>query len=75
MASDGGEEAVAPRVPAVPAKPSRMRTTLRAMQPIVRGVSIVSKFEDGNLHTRLFPKESCQKLESTNPIWDRKDPK
>ena len=36
--SDGGEEAVAPRVPPVPAKPTqqnRMSTALRAMQPIV----------------------------------------
>ena len=45
------------------------------MQPIVRGVSIVSKVEDAYLHTRLFPKESCLKLESTMPIWDQKDPK
>ena len=43
VASDDGEEAVGPKVPAVPAKPSRMRTMLRAMQPIVRGVSIVRK--------------------------------
>ena len=32
-----------------------MSFTLRAMQPIVRGVSIVSKVEDVHLHTRLLP--------------------
>ena len=70
MPSDGGEEAVAPRD-----RQNRMSTTLQAMQPIVRGVSIVSKVEDVHLHVRLFPKESCQKLESTTLTWGRKDPK
>ena len=54
---------------------SRMSTALQAMQPIVRGVSIVSKVEDVHLLTRLFPKESCLKLELTMLIWGRKDPK
>ena len=79
MPSDGGEEAVAPRVPPVPAKPTQPEQDEHyawcAMQPIVRLVSIVSKVYDVRLHTRLFPKESCLKLESTMPIWDPKDPK
>ena len=50
---------------------NRMSTTLRAMQSVVRGVSVVSKVEDVHPHTRLFPKDSCLKLESTMPIWDR----
>ena len=54
---------------------NRMSTTLRAMQPIVRGVSIVLKVEDVHLHTRLFPKESCLKLESTALTLGHKDSK
>ena len=76
--SDGGEEVIAPRVPPVLRsrhRQSKKSTTLKAMQPIVHGANIVSKVEDVHLHTRLFPKESCLKLESTMPIWDRKDPK
>ena len=76
--SDGSEEAVAPKVPPVPAKPTQAEQDehhATAIQPIVRGVSIVSKVEDVHLHTRLFPKESRLKLESTMPILDRKDPK
>ena len=76
--SDGGEEAVALECHQCLQsrhRQSRMSTTLRAMQPIVRAVSIESKVEDVHLHTRLFPKESCLKLESTMPIWDRKDSK
>ena len=59
MPSDGGEEAVAP----TQAEQDEHHAT--GMQPIVRGVSIVSKVEDVYLLTRLFPKESCLKLEST----------
>ena len=78
MPSDGGEEAVAPRVPPVPTKPTQAEQNdhhAQGMQPIVRGVSIVLKVEDVHFHMRLFPKESCLKLESTMPIWGRKDPK
>ena len=74
MPSDGGEEAVAPKCLRSRQRQSGMSSTLRAMQPVVRGVSM-SKVEDVCLHTRLFPKESCLKLESTVPIWDQKDPK
>ena len=51
-----------------------MSTALRAMQPVVRGLSIVSKVEDVHLHMRLSLKESCLKLESLMPIWDGRIP-
>ena len=40
LPSDGGDEAVAPRVPPVRSKPTQAE---QAMQPIVRGVNIVSE--------------------------------
>ena len=53
--SEGGEEAVAPRVPPVPSKPtqSKMNIVPQAMQPVVRGVNIVSGVVDVSPHVCL----------------------
>ena len=39
-----------------------MSTTQRAMQPIVRGVSIVSKVEDVHLHHAVVSKEELAEV-------------
>ena len=44
-----------------------MNTMLQVMQLIVRGMSVVSKVEDVNLHMRLFPKSWSRLC----PSWGR----
>ena len=76
--SDGGEEAVAPRVPPVPAKPTQAEqdqhlTTGHAAyrwwcKHCVKGRGLLST------HVSV-PEGELPKLESIVPTWDRKDPK
>ena len=52
--SDGGEEAVAPRVPPVPSKPTQAEQDehhVTGLQPIVRSVNTVSEVVDVCHHT------------------------
>ena len=78
MLSDRGEEAVAPRVPPVLAKP----TLAEQDQHYASGHAAYRSWCEHCVKGRgcasphvVFPMESCLKLESTMPIWDRKDPK
>ena len=72
--SYGGEEAVAPRVPPVPAKPTQAEQD----EHYATGHAAYRSWCEHcvkRLHTWMFLKESCLKLESTLLIWDQKDPK
>ena len=76
--SDGGEDAVAPRVPPVPAKPTQAEQDEHCATGHAAyrsGANFVSKGEDVHLHMRLSLMESCQKLESTTLALGQKDPK
>ena len=67
--SDGGHKEVALRGPLRNRHWWNMMSTMvRAMQPVVRGVSIASKVEDVHFLKRLFLKVSCLKLGSTHAL-------